>query len=137
MQLSSQKSMGGRHRQKYRERQKERSVWKWYIVSLQNGSVKNLAIVPAKYKKSYLLLCSVVIGVIYIRYWRQTYKRCSIPAFAAPFHICFFGGVAQNFKSRKDINHLLSLQNIQVFFFTSFPLIPEIHFQCLYNEQFT
>ena len=33
-------------------------------------------------------------------------------------------GVAQNFKSRRDINQLL------VFFFTSFPLIP-------YKEQFT
>ena len=46
-------------------------------------------------------------------------------------------GVAQNFKSRRDINQLLLHQNIQVFFFTTFPVIPEIHFQCPYKEQFT
>jgi len=37
---------------------------------------------------------------------------CSTPSFAVPFHVCVIGTLTQNFKSRKDINRLLSLQTI-------------------------
>ena len=116
--------MCDRHREKYRVRQKERSSWKWYnMVSLQNG-IKNLAIVQAKYKKSCLLWLSSGIGVLTSDNDVSAHLDCSIPSLAVPFHICIFGSVVQNFKSHRDINQFLSHQNIRVFFFTSFPLIP-------------